>query len=532
MPLFNRPYIHFNDFFYRVCFRENTLKYYNDLAEEAERRRIHAEWRIRRMKLFDERVTAIASSRREFINTPDELESPIKFPEVILDPIELELEQEPIAEISSKTQDHDNSVKEAPSEAVVSEDENSNPKPAEEKPVPTVEVKPVDTLDDQNKNVSLPIKRAVRPTILDLANDNDRLDGLLSLRETDNMTAAQRNKLKVLQHEYGITPNNNESSTILLAMEKTLPTQFQENRKRNTQHVAWDAEEITKPTTSDEQSEMQTNRLKNTQHLDWEDSEVASVSPIHTLSDMEINRNKVMSHFYNKPEDTQEKNTQMATDMEINRNKNMSHFYNKPEDPQEKITQTLSDMEINRNKIMSHTYNRPEESHESIQTKSDKLTDCQINRNKSMAHHPELFTFLEPESHFKETPMSTNTDQFTVSSSIPAPSFGDTPFSEITNNSDMMFARSSDNISSDGASTHGRGVKYFQDTPAFPNFIGFGSLPNTPSTESQQLTVADVEMIDATSLQVFLKKSVVVPLTVQSYLVNNALIKVRNCYLF
>ncbi|XP_058794937.1 gamma-tubulin complex component 6 isoform X1 [Phymastichus coffea] len=449
--------------------RENTIKYYNDLAEEAERRRIHAEWRIRRMKLFDERVTAIASSRREFINTPDESKSPNKFPQSI---VESKIEQL-VEKTNSTVQENDNVVAmETSVQEVVPSDENSNLKSAEEKPASTVETKPIGELDEQNKNITVPIKRAVRPTVLDLTNVNDRLDGLLSLRETDNMIAAQRNKLKVLQQEYGITPNNNESAAILLTMEKSLQTELQENRLRNTQHIAWDVGETTKRETLNEMTEIHTNRLKNTQHLNWNYPEVTSISPKeHVLTAAEINRNKVMSHFYNRPEDAQE-NSQ----------------------------------------------------------KNDKLTECQKNRNKNMAHSIEHFTFdngREQDNHFKETPMSTNTDQFTVSSSMPAPSFGDTPFSEITNNSDMLFARSSsDNISSDGASTHGRsGVKHFQDTPALPNFIGFGSLPNTPSTESQQLTVADVEMIDATSLQVFLEKSVIVPLTVQSYLVNNALIK-------
>lgn len=96
----------------------------------------------------------------------------------------------------------------------------------------------------------------------------------------------------------------------------------------------------------------------------------------------------------------------------------------------------------------------------------------------------------------------------------------------------MLFARSSDGLSTDER-THSRGSKYFPETPAYPNFIGLGSVLSSPALapadnqQQQQLTVADVEMIDTTSLQVYLEKSVVIPLTVQSRLVNSAIIKVR-----
>jgi hypothetical protein len=89
----------------------------------------------------------------------------------------------------------------------------------------------------------------------------------------------------------------------------------------------------------------------------------------------------------------------------------------------------------------------------------------------------------------------------------------------------MVFARSSNEISTEDIS-QSQGSKYFQSSSAFPNFIGLGSAPNTPSVETHQLTVADVEMIDTTSLQVYLEKSVVIPLTAQSRLVNSAIIKV------
>ncbi|KAG8042057.1 hypothetical protein G9C98_000048 [Cotesia typhae] len=49
-----------------------TLEYYKDLAEEAEKQRLRASWRSRRMELFDERVSAIVLARQEDITPIEE----------------------------------------------------------------------------------------------------------------------------------------------------------------------------------------------------------------------------------------------------------------------------------------------------------------------------------------------------------------------------------------------------------------------------------------------------------------------------
>lgn len=142
---------------------------------------------------------------------------------------------------------------------IVSADENSNPAP-----------KNMNDSHVKNSNINININvaeqeaenraeqtstKAVRPTALDIIgistqNNVNDADGskntqkpvfnLPNLKETDNMTAAQRNKLKVLQQEYGVSPNNNESATILSAIEKSAAlTETQINRNRNTQHYSF-----------------------------------------------------------------------------------------------------------------------------------------------------------------------------------------------------------------------------------------------------------------------------------------------------
>ncbi|KAI4498023.1 hypothetical protein M0802_006847 [Mischocyttarus mexicanus] len=48
---------------------------------------------------------------------------------------------------------------------------------------------------------------------------------------------------------------------------------------------------------------------------------------------------------------------------------------------------------------------------------------------------------------------------------------------------------------------------------------------NVNSSDFTSLTIADVELIDKTSLQVYLEKSIIIPLQIQSHIVNDALIK-------
>ncbi|OXU27717.1 hypothetical protein TSAR_004634 [Trichomalopsis sarcophagae] len=567
--------------------RESTIKYYEELAEEAKRHRIHADWRIRRMKLFDERVAAIASMRREFINTPEEPKDFLAAEKDEVDPAEGIVVSQPISD------------KPVAQEQVLSEDENSNPTsvklddpPVQKNKVKSM-VKKLNAMskaeDRKNQNVVEPAQttsKPVRPTVLDISSPHRKL----SMELTDNLSAAQRNKLKVLQSEFGIiTPNNNAPATILRAMEneesRTELTETQMNRLRNTKHLTnlnWENiegnENLKKHLESAEiqegdQTEIQLNRLRNTQHLthlNWENIESIENLKKHLESgeiqqgdqtEIQLNRLRNTQHLTHLNWENIEENENLKkhdlgeipegdkTEIQMNRLRNTQHLthlnWNDVEGNEQNINLAtddntpLTDAQINRNRVMSHFYSRMDELEEHIgQPKSENLTACQKNRNRNMAHNTDQFDFEinrftereQQQHHLKETPMSTNTDHFTISThsgSGQVHSCGNTPFSEITNHSDML--RSTDGMSTDETSQRSRGSRYFQETPAYPEFIGLGSAANTPSIENQQqqLTVDDVEMIDSTSLQVYLEKSVIIPLRVQSRLVNNAIIKVE-----
>jgi len=120
-----------------------------------------------------------------------------------------------------------------------------------------------------------------------------------------------------------------------------------------------------------------------------------------------------------------------------------------------------------------------------------------------------------------DTPMSCTTDNLTTLSIH-------TPSSQIPNSDDIFTLNAGQEISS--LSDTGKSIieRTYLDSP-MSNFklpSLFGVSPDTKSSiMSSFLTIADVEMIDHTSLQVYLQKSVIIPLQIQTRLINHAVIK-------
>ncbi|KAJ8664580.1 hypothetical protein QAD02_006242 [Eretmocerus hayati] len=629
--------------------KENTIKYYNELAVDAKKRRTHADWRIKRMNLFDERVMSISNFRREFVNTPDdskatlisstqigssdvdgreqnprEEESNVRIDSAGISEVKKLEEREKISGEKPDVMTENSELYEVTpvrrkTEENIIEDENENPTCSNSNIAHKIVANQnVNLLDKQNQNLIVASEnigntntesqistRAVRPAVLDIASvttqrttsEDEKIDNLRADLEKTNinlpnsgvkeLTAAQRNRLKVLEQEFGFTPNNNETLSILTTKEisdtQSNQTEIQMNRLRNTQHLThlnWNNVESNDPVeneslsilttreisdTQSNQTEIQTNRLRNTQHLthlNWKNVEsndhlenelLCKEISVTQSNQTEIQTNRLrntqhLTHLNwsdiesDEPAEKLDNLDAEQTEIQINRLRNTQHLtdfnYNVPEVRVTSENLTLTDAQVNRNRIMAHTYNQPED----IVNRgpaSENLSERQVNKNRNMAHNTQQYDFdlpkiSEPENAIVETPMSTATDYFTASNQSTSPqmqSCANTPFSEITNHSDTMFAKSSDGgrsmdeLASQDKSCSGR-AGYFQDTPAFPHFMGLGSLPSSPTPErNARLTIADVEMIDTTSLQVYLEKSVVIPLTAQSRLVNNALIK-------
>ncbi|XP_008555075.1 gamma-tubulin complex component 6 [Microplitis demolitor] len=126
-----------------------TIEYYKDLAEEAEKQRLRAGWRSRRMELFDERVSAIILARQEEITPIDEVTD--KSLSVL---IKLATEESNVP-VSVDSNSLDNQLPSSDNVPVSISDENCNEKNSEQEK----ETKPEE------------ITRASRPTVLDVKGD-------------------------------------------------------------------------------------------------------------------------------------------------------------------------------------------------------------------------------------------------------------------------------------------------------------------------------------------------------------------------
>ncbi|XP_054008451.1 gamma-tubulin complex component 6 [Hylaeus anthracinus] len=119
-----------------------------------------------------------------------------------------------------------------------------------------------------------------------------------------------------------------------------------------------------------------------------------------------------------------------------------------------------------------------------------------------------------------ETPMSCTTDNF--ASTIQS------PMSQTQNSDDRspMEISNSDTHISSSPRTFTKSPLVIEEDSTFPDLFVLAREESTSTASiTAPLTVADVELIDHTSLQAYLEKSIRIPLNIQSCLINNAVIK-------
>ncbi|KAG5328838.1 GCP6 protein, partial [Acromyrmex heyeri] len=247
----------------------------------------------------------------------------------------------------------------------------------------------------------------------------------LAINRIDNMTVAQTNKLKVLMQEYGMTPNNNEFSTILT------------NNQRFIDH---------------------TNINSNNQIL----IDITSESSSNNTKE-NMNNNVLSTTNIRLPAET----------MNIHGPMNNEEYSNK------------------------------------------------VNNTNNEANEP-MLNNMQQQNNI-DTPMSCTTDNFTTASIH-------TPLSQIPNSDDIFALNAGQEVSSlsDDMTKSITEETCFESPMScnfkLPNLFGVSSDVKSLTAPSS-LTIADVEMIDHTSLKVYLEKSIIIPLQIQTRLVNNAIIK-------
>nr|XP_034191559.1 gamma-tubulin complex component 6 isoform X1 [Osmia lignaria] len=176
-----------------------------------------------------------------------------------------------------------------------------------------------------------------------------------------------------------------------------------------------------------------------------------------------------------------------------------------------KIEDAMTQPEIDKNEFMTPNNNQ-------LDIQRIKLTLESTNEGTRKAVCYVADTNFNRENN-PETPMScTTTDNFASSVQSPVSQYSTLSSMEVSNilasNSLNTMTKSSVTMKSDSTFSDMFGLARMLETTG----------ATSPSTTAP-LTIADVEIIDHTSLQSYLEKSIRIPLDIQSRLVNNAIIK-------
>ncbi|XP_011881953.1 PREDICTED: gamma-tubulin complex component 6 [Vollenhovia emeryi] len=461
--------------------RENLVNYYEKLTADIESKRARSIWRKMRMSHFERRVELLKSVKRldreisENATTRGPDENIVDINEQnknVTSEVSSQDENSNFAEnglldvvVDANISDQSNSKEDhlaaecAGSDASPVEDRELDKDTESDKEITSEDS--VATADPPNVHLpqeSLPLdykmykrnnersnlqdflRDEAMKSIHTIMNDDDKKSRLNDILETDevteriigaikrpkslaikinNMTTAQTNRLKVLMQEYGMTPNNNELSTIL----------------------------------TDNQG---------------------------IIDRANTNGNKQVTDVSESSSDSTKENNNVLSTTNI------------------KLPEETANVPTNDGECPSKTNDASDEVHEQI------LNNTQQQNNI-------------------DTPMSCTTDNFTTASMH-------TPLSQIPNSDDIFALNAGQEVSSlsDDVAKSITEETCFESPMSsnfkLPNLFGV-SYDVKSSAAPSSLTIADVEMIDHTSLQVYLEKSIIIPLQIQTRLVNNAIIK-------
>ncbi|XP_066603234.1 uncharacterized protein Grip163 isoform X2 [Prorops nasuta] len=395
------------------------LQYYEELAATEEREKMRSEWRIKRMNLFDKRVISI--SEKIIFQDSQDLEI-IK----LQDSSSLSLNDKIDKELNNVQQTNDKLEEIFPSTSIdtkienciTAEDENSNISSG--KKLEDFNSKSNDLLNSHTSDLEDPLcmnfiyktnnersalQDFLREEAAKISDKSNTINTKIDRPKTLRFAEAHYNKMKILQEEFEMTPNNNE---------------------------------LTVPFTS-------------------------TTNAVYTN--------------YNNTTDT----TVTVILNELNQNNDL------PTDAETKSNKTESLLNTN---ILT----------DNLETSETNFTDNLSNKNNQITKLENL-----------DTPMSCTTDIYALSTITPTSQLHSCEDSSIIDTSESLAAEKSYEES-------------LQKQFVFPNLLGFSPNVTTPIA-STSLTIADVETIDTISLQMYLEKSITIPLRTQSRLVNNAIIK-------
>lgn len=473
-----------------VSFRENLVNYYDKLTADIESNRARAIWRKVRMGHFERRV--------EFLKSVKKLDR-----EMSESAATLSSDENKVVDIDEQNENTTSEV-----EAMSSQDENSNFAENRLQDVPATDV------SDQSSSKALLTAECVDSDVSlveELELDKDVSDKEIS---KDSLTIADTQNLHLPQESlslnYKIYKKNNERSNLQdflrdEAMKSIRTIMNSDDKKTNTALST----RLNNILGTDKVTERIIGAINRPKSL--------AIERINNMTTAQTNKLKVLMQEYGMTPNNNELSTIFADNQGIidraSTNGNKISI-----DITSESSSNNTKENVNNNILLTTNIKLPEETVNALT--NDEECSNKTNDANNETHEP-ILNDMQQQNNI-DTPMSCTTDNFTTASMH-------TPLSQVPNSDDIFVSNAGQEVSSLSDDMIKSITEETFESPMSSNF----KLPSLfgvnfdvkPSVVPSSLTIADVEMIDHTSLQVYLEKSIIIPLQIQTRLVNNAIIK-------
>ncbi|KAK2577143.1 hypothetical protein KPH14_003303 [Odynerus spinipes] len=462
--------------------RADIINYYADLDATIQKRQIHTEWRNKRMKYFDERVNSL-----------------FKIEEILWKSTQVS--------DSQVLQDVKNNTTEQPEETeevTISEENVSNLQHVLNNAEPNSLCNSA-TLEDENSNFN-------KVEVMEIPHEIIHSDNINVTIQSDNRQNALQNISDNKNTKKQLPDISNTHNASMLETPANMNYVYKRNNETSNLQEFLRSEAI-----KELQSAVITNPFK-VQPVINDNATKTLIYPMqtHTIpidNKQVVNRPKVLKieRLDNMTETQRKKIGMLKNESDITPNNNQSNlFFVQKENNQNDFVIGTNLSEENNEHYLANciTNNVVNDQTKCINSTETITADCKKLDKISIEN-------FEMNSANETTPMSCITDIFSLSigSTIPyLQTYEDGSPLDINGLSPNIKLNS---IISSGFSERMSAIT----TPSTSN-----TNCNTPDSTTS-LTIADVELIDNTSLQVYLEKSIIIPLQIQSRIVNDALIK-------
>ncbi|XP_029672354.1 gamma-tubulin complex component 6 [Formica exsecta] len=473
--------------------RKHLTNYYDKLTTDLESNRIRSNWRKVRMSHFERRVEHLKSTRKLDREIPESIAT-LNSDEKIINTDE----QNKNIPIPSSM-----GVSTSEVEVVSNQDENSNFSENKILDIATIDVS---NQDDIKENLSV---ASIVSSDISSSNTNKDIVSDEKITSKDSLTTVDIQNKHLPQESLHIYKRNNEKSSL----QDFLRDEAMKNIRTiiNDKQMAAVDTRLNNILENDDITEKLVGTINRPKSL--------AIERIDNMSMAQTNKLKVLLQEYGMTPNNNELSA-ILTDKQGNVNCTNINCNNEVTNEQ-----SLGNTKENGNNNVSPTSdiklpeeemkitNRPINNEE----RSNKINDANFKEQDPILNN------LQRQNNI-DTPMSWTTDNFTTLSTH-------TPLSQIPNSDDIFALNVGQESSlSDMTKSIMTEGTYFESPMSgnfkLPNLFGIiGPDVKSSSASSSSLTIADVEMIDHTSLQVYLEKSIIIPLQIQTRLVNNAIIK-------